>query len=151
MHWAVGLLLVALLGRALAQESPSAPVDLTGEDAARAYDEVIVRFNTNTQEFSSWEAFKTAVFSKVLPGTLGRCYESTGSAMQPVHVTMVSFPRETDGDWQKTSGNGWRREKADRTFIEYRVNKKAGVLLWIEGAKPKFFFAQTRKICEFPL
>jgi len=151
MQWVVGLLLVILLGHAMAQEDSAAIEDPVVQEAARAYDEAIVRFNTSIKNFASWEAFKAEVFTRVLPGTRGKCYESTGSTMQPVQVTIVPLHREEDGGWQKTSDKGWRQHKQDRTFVEYRVNDKAGVLSRVEGIKPRFFFAQTSRICEFPL
>jgi hypothetical protein len=147
----VGLVLVVCLGRALAQEDANIREEPGAQEAARAYDEAIVRFNTNIKNFSSWAAFKAEVFARVLPGTIGKCYESTGNAMQPVQVTTIPLPREEDAGWQKTSDKGWRQYKEDRTFVEYRVNDKAGVLLRVEGVKPRFFFSYTRRICEFPL
>jgi hypothetical protein len=61
------------------------------------------------------------------------------------------FHQTLDGTWEKTSDNGWRKRNKDRTFIEYRYNQEASMLLWIEGVNPRFFFASTRRLCEFPL
>jgi hypothetical protein len=150
MRWVVGLLLLVSIGRALAQETPVVNDELK-EQALAAYNQVITRFNTHIKKFSSWDAFKTEVFPMVSPDTVGNCYELTGDAMHPVEFTMVKFQRVEGGEWQKTSGKGWRQKKKDRTFIEYRFNQKADVLIRIEGVKPRFFFAHTKKICEFPL
>jgi hypothetical protein len=152
MHWVIELLLVALLGSALAQEDTSTMEErLEPPDATHAYDETILRFNSNAKAFASWDAFQAEVLSKIAPDTMGRCYALTGRVMQPVRVTRIALSREAETGWQQTPGHGWRHEQADRTFIEYRVNEKAGVLLRLEGVKPRFFFAQTRQVCEFPL
>jgi hypothetical protein len=71
--------------------------------------------------------------------------------MRPVDVTQVHFHWKPDGEWKRTSGQGWRQYQQDHTFIEYRLNDKADVLLQAEGTKPWFFFAHIQKICEFPL
>jgi hypothetical protein len=63
----------------------------------------------------------------------------------------VEFTGMESGRWEKTSGKGWRLLRKDRTFTEYRVNLKADLLLRIEGVKPRFFFASTKRICEFYL
>jgi hypothetical protein len=69
-----------------------------------------------------------------------------------VSVTMEPLPRVDEKiEWQKTAGKGWQQTQTDRTFIEYRYNEKARVLLWVEGVNPRFFFAYTRKMCELPL
>ena len=153
MRWMAGLVLVGLLNQALAQsESPTANQEQAEQNATQAYDQAIVRFNTAIKDFASWEAFKAEIFAKVVSGTLGRCYALTGSAMQPVQITTVRFDSVADGGWQETSERGWRRySQADRTIVEYRVNEQAGILLRMESIKPKFFFAHTQKICEFPL
>jgi hypothetical protein len=153
MQWLAGLVLVALFNQALAQsESPTANREHAEHNATQVYDQAIVRFNTAIKDFPSWEAFKAEVFAKVVSGTMGRCYALTGNAMQPVQITAVRFDSVEDSDWQETPEKGWRRyEKAKRQLVEYRVNKQAGILLRMESIKPKFFFAYTQKICEFPL
>src|SRR5215831_2706842 len=149
MWWMVGLILMELLGRALAQDSRGSTEEMEVENAKRAADWAIVRFNTDIQDFPSWEAFKTVVLSQVVSGTLGTCYEYSGGTVQ---ITKTPLPREdTAAVWQKTPGNGWQQVRQDRTVIEYRVNTKAGLLLWSEGVKPRFFFAYTRQMCEVPL
>jgi hypothetical protein len=148
MRWLVGVLLLVSLGRALAQETPASTEELEKQYALEAYQQVTVRFNTNIKEFATWEAFKAEVLSLMTPDTMGRCYALTGDTVQ---VTTVRFPGMEDNGWRKTSGNGWRWNKKDRTFIEYRINTKAGVLLRAEGAKTMFFITQTKKICEYPL
>lgn len=149
MWWMVGLVLMGLLGRALAQESPVGDEQMEAENARRSSDWAIVRFNTDIKDFPSWEAFKTAVLSQVVPGTLATCYAYSGGT---VHVTMEPLPREEkDTGWLKTPGKGWQQLTKGRTFLEYRLNEKAGVLFWIEGVNPRFFFALTRKMCEVPL
>jgi hypothetical protein len=52
---------------------------------------------------------------------------------------------------KRTPGDGWRNFRKDRTFVEYRFNQKSNVLLRLEGVKPRFFFASTKRICEFQL
>ena len=153
MRWMAGLVLVAWLGQALAQpENPTGTEEMPEQNATRVYDQAIVRFNTAIKDFASWEAFKAEILAKVVPGAMGRCYVLTGSAMQPVQITTVRFDGVEDGGWQKTSEKGWRRySKEERTVVEYRVNEQAGVLLRMEGVKPKFFLAHTHKLCEFPL
>lgn len=149
LWWMVGLVLIGLLSRALAQDTPEGSEHMEAEEASRSYDWAIVRFNTDIKDFPSWEAFETAVLAQVVPGTLATCYASSGGT---VHVTMEPLPREEkETGWQKTAGKGWQQFTKGRTFIEYRVNEKAGVLLWIEGVNPRFFFAYTRKMCEVSL
>jgi hypothetical protein len=150
MQWVIGLFLVALLSRAQAQETSDPTQELETEYAERTYEQVIVKFNTDIQDFASWQAFKTEVLARMSPGTMGRCYERTASPMQPVQITRVPMQRVEDGGWEETSGHGWRR-KVDNTFTEYRFNAKAGVLLRAEGVKTWFFPPQTKKMCEFPL
>jgi hypothetical protein len=151
MQWAVGLLLITMLGRALAQETPSSNKELEREYVDNAYDQAVVKFNTDIKGFPSWEAFKTAVLPRISPETMGRCYERTGKAMTPTQITRVPFPGMQEDHWRQTSGNGWRTYREDGTFIEYRVNEAARLLLRIEGIKVWFFPVQTRQICEFPL
>jgi hypothetical protein len=152
MHWVIGLCLVVLLGRVQAQETSDPTRELETEYAESAYEQAIVKFNTDIKDFPSWQAFKTEVLSKVLPNTVGRCYERTTSPMQPVQITRVPWQSVEGEGWEETSGNGWRQNsKAGKTFIEYRFNVKAGVLLRAEGVKTWFLPPQTRKMCEFPL
>lgn len=153
MRWIVGVLLcLALsLGKAQAQETAAPNQALEAENAARAYDQAIARFNTGLKDFPSWQAFTALVLPSMAPGTLGKCYEYTGGATQSVLVTIMPWRPLEDGHWQKTTGGGWQQVRDDRTFIEYRVNEKVGVLLRMEGVKPRFFFAPSPKICEFPL
>ena len=149
LWWMVGLVLIGLLSRALAQESPAGSEQMEAEEARRSSDWAIVRFNTNIKDFPSWEAFKTAVLAQVVPGTLGTCYAYSGGTVQ---ITMEPLPgEEKDTGWQKTTGKGWQQFTKGRRFIEYRLNEKAGVLFWIEGVNPRFFFAYTRKMCELSL
>jgi hypothetical protein len=150
MRWLVGVLLLVSFGRALAQETPTSTEELQKQYTLDAYERVTVMFNTNIKDFASWAAFKAEVLSQVSPDTRGRCYALTGDAVQ---ITTVRFPGMEDNGWRKTSGKGWRWNKKDRTFIEYRLNTKAGVLLRAEGVKSSFLFTitRTKKICEFPL
>ena len=74
MWWMVGLVFMALLGRALAQDSRGSTEQLEVENAKRAADWAIVRFNTEIQDYPSWKVFKITVLSQVAPGTLGTCY-----------------------------------------------------------------------------
>ena len=149
MGWMIGLLLMGMLGRALAQDSQAGNEQMEIENARRSSDLAIVRFNTDIKDFPSWEIFEAVLLAQVVPGTLGTCYTYQGGA---VHVTMEPLPRtEKDTGWQKTAGKGWQQTQTDRTSSEYRINEKAGILLWIEGVNPRFFFASTRKMCELPL
>ena len=149
MWWMVGLLLMVVFGRALAQDSPGESVQIEVENARRASDQAIVRFNTDIEDFPSWELFEAVVLAQVTPGMLGTCYTYQGGT---VRITMEPLPRvDKEIGWQKTAGKGWQQTQTDRTFIEYRYNEKAGVLLWIEGVNPRFFFTYTRKMCELPL
>jgi len=68
--------------------------------------------------------------------------------METMAVAFEGFEGE---GWQKTSGKGWRLSRPDRTFAEYRINQKTDLLMRIEGFKPRFFFAITKRICEFRL
>jgi hypothetical protein len=149
MWWIVCLVLLGGLGRALAQDTPAGSEMMEADEARRASDQAIVRFNTNIQAFPTWEKFAAAVLGQVVPGTRGTCYTYEGGTVQ---VTMEPVPL-ADGatGWRKTSGDGWLLVRPDRTFIEYRLNAGAGILLWREGAKPAWFFASTRKMCEVPL
>jgi hypothetical protein len=144
----VGYLLLLSCSFALAQEG-----DVIVEESStpNAYDQALLRFNTNIKSYPSWEAFKTAVLSKFLPGTPGTCYELTGGSFNSMETMTVEFAGLRGEGWQKTSGKGWRLSRKNRTFIEYRVNPKAGMLSRIEGVKPRFFFARTKRICEFQL
>jgi hypothetical protein len=143
----IGGLLLASFGDVMAQEGE--PVQVPVPEST--YDQAVLRFNSNIQEFDSWEAFKAEVLSKVALGRDGKCYELTGRMFEPVAITQVQFQGIEGDNWKKASGHGWRQIRKDRTFIEYRLNKKAQVLLRAEGVKPTFFFAHTKKICEFPL
>jgi hypothetical protein len=151
MQWTVGLLLVVMCGRALAQETPASREEMEAPSIDSAYDQAIVKFNTDIKNFPSWEAFRTEVLARMAPGTMGRCYERTSSSMNPTQITSVPFQRVEEDGWQKTSGKGWRKSREDRTFIEYRVNASARRLLRIEGVKVWLLGVQTHKICEFPL
>lgn len=144
----IGGLLLASLGDVRAQDSEEA-VQMPVADSA--YDQAVLRFNSHIQAFDSWEAFKAEVLSKIALGKDGKCYELTGRMFDPVEITQVKFQGIEGTDWNETSSHGWRQSKKDRTFTEYRINKKARVLLRAEGVKPRFFFASTKKICEFPL
>jgi hypothetical protein len=150
MRWVIILVLLSTVAPAWAQEAPVMN-DEQAREAVEAYERVIRRFNTHTESFKSWNAFKTAVISQLPPGVTGNCYEQTSGSMQGVTVTRVKFqPVESDG-WKATSGNGWRRLDSDRNFVEYRFNPEAGVVLRVEGVKPRFFFSYTKRICEFPI
>jgi hypothetical protein len=144
----IGLTLLASFGDVVAQESEGYGAEPVADSA---YDRAILRFNSNIKAFGSWESFKAEVVSKVAPGTSGECYEWTGNMFEPVAITQVKFQGIEDQGWKEASGHGWRQSKKDRTFIEYRINEKKQVLLRAEGVKPRFFFARTKKICEFPL
>jgi hypothetical protein len=149
MWWIVVLVLIGVLGSALAQESPGDSEQMEVENARRASDQAIVRFNTNIADFPSWELFEAVVLAQVAPGMMGTCYVYQGGT---VRVTMEPLPRTAKATgWQKTAGKGWQQTQTDRTFIEYRYNEKVGVLLWVEGVNPRFFFAYTSKMCELPL
>lgn len=150
MRWVMIIFLLSVVELAWAQETP-VENDEQAREAVAAYDQVIRRFNTHTESFTSWKAFKEAVFSRIAAGVTGNCYTQTSGSMQRVTVTRVQFQPAKGDDWRKTSGHGWRRAGPDRTFVEYRFNQKAGVLLRIEGVKPRFFFSYTKRICEFPL
>jgi hypothetical protein len=135
-----------LLGSlALAQESEEAPQP----EMPRAYDQALLRFNTHIQSYPSWEAFKAEALAKVPPGTPGTCYELTSASYHEMEARGVEFEGFEGDGWQQTSGQGWRLSRPDRTFTEYRINQKAGLLMRIEGYKPRFFFAITKRICEF--
>ena len=143
----VGCLLLLLGGLARAQEGEI----IEPPRIPRAYDQALLRFNNNIESYPSWEAFETAVLAKVPLGTPGTCYELTGGSYHSMETMEVEFTgMESDG-WEKTSGKGWRLLRKDRTFTEYRLNLKADLLLRIEGVKPRFFFASTKRICEFHL
>jgi hypothetical protein len=151
MQWMVALLLLASFGRALASETPVSTDELERSDTTRAYEQAVRRFNTNIKTFASWDDFKAEVFLRLPPEASGSCYESTGSPMNPVKITQTTFQSPEDNDWQATSGKGWRQYKEDRTFVEYRLNEKTNTLLRVDGVKPRFFFAITKRLCEFPL
>ncbi len=143
----VGCLLFLLHGVAWAQEG-----DIIDEpQTPTAYDQALLRFNNNIQSYPSWEAFKTEVLAKVPLGTPGMCYELTGGSYHSMATMDVEFAGMENDHWKETSGKDWRLLRKDRTFTEYRLNLKAGVLMRIEGVKPRFFFARTKRICEFHL
>ena len=144
----IGWFLLTAFGEVGAQEGEGDEVAPVPDSA---YDRAILRFNSNIRTFDSWEMFKAEVLSKLAPGASGECYELTGRMIDPVEVTQVNFQGIEGKGWKKASGHGWRQSKKDRTFIEYRINERAQVLLRAEGVKPRFFFARTKKICEFPL
>ena len=153
MRWPVwcmifGWLLLASFGEVVAQEEGRAEEEPVADSA---YDQAVLKFNSDIKAFDSWEAFKAEVLSKVARGTSGECYELTGRMIDPVTITQVRFQGLESNGWKKASGHGWRQRRKDRTFIEYRINEKARVLLRVEGVKPRFFFARTKRICEFPL
>jgi hypothetical protein len=140
---------MGVFGGALARDNAGGSEQMEVENARRASDQAIVKFNTDIEDFPSWELFEAAVLAQVTPGMLGTCYAYQGGM---VSVTMEPLPRVDEKiEWQKTAGKGWQQTQTDRTFIEYRYNEKARVLLWVEGVNPRFFFAYTRKMCELPL
>jgi hypothetical protein len=143
----VGCLFFLLYGFALAQEGDI----LDTPQTPTAYDQALLRFNNHIQSYPSWEAFKTEVLAKVPLGTPGTCYELTGGSYYSMATMDVEFAGMENDHWEETSGKGWRLLRKDRTFTEYRLNLKAGVLMRIEGVKPRFFFASTKRICEFHL
>jgi hypothetical protein len=143
----VGCLFLLSCGLAWAQEGEVVEQPRT----PRAYDQALLRFNNNIESYPSWEAFKTAVLTKVPLGATGTCYALTGGSFNSMETINVEFQGMESDRWQETSGKGWRLLRKDRTFTEYRLNLKAGLLLRIEGVKPRFFFANTQRICEFPL
>ena len=51
---------------------------MEAENAQRASDQAIVRFNTDIKSFPSWELFEAAVLAQVTPGMLGTCYTYQG-------------------------------------------------------------------------
>jgi hypothetical protein len=117
--------------------------------AASASDWAIVTFNTDIEDFPSWEAFATAVLAQVVPGTRGTCYAYSEGT---VHVTREPLPGgDQASGWQKTGGKGWQQVTHGRRFIAYRCNATAQVLLWVEGVNPRWCFAHIRKMCEVPL
>ena len=144
----VGCFVLLICRFALAQESGES---LVQPRTPRAYDQALLRFNTNIQSYPSWEAFKAEVLTKVPPGRPGTCYELTAGSYHEMETMAVVFEGFEGDGWQKTSGKGWRLSRQDRTFTEYRINRKAGLLARIEGFKPRFFFAITKRICEFQL
>jgi hypothetical protein len=150
MRWLTLLLVLCAIELAWAEETPVLNDELL-QEAVEGYERTIRRFNTHTERFRSWNAFKRAVLSRLPPGSIGNCYAQRSGSMQGVSVTRVKFQPVADGGWQQTQGHGWRKTGPKRTFVEYRFNQKAGVLLRIEGVKPRFFFARTTRICEFPL
>jgi hypothetical protein len=147
MRWLVCVFIVTWLSPAFGQEGDAEREQYTAD----VYDQAVVRFNNNIKVFPTWEAFKTAIQARVPVDRLGTCYELTWDRLQPVKTTRARFQGLENDQWEKTSGGGWRQLKDDRTFTEYRVNEKAGVLLRREGVKPRFFFMHTLRICEFPL
>ena len=151
MRWVLGLLVVVMVGHALAQETPVTNDDFDRRYGANAYDQAVIRFNTHIQDFSSWKVFESEVLSQIPPETAGTCYALSGGSLKPVDVSKVRFHNIIGTSWKKTTGKGWRLLRDDRTFVEYRVNTKDHMLVRMEGTKPFLFFAQTRKICEFPL
>ncbi len=148
MYVIFGCLLLMPLGLVLADEDEDAAQQ---PETAEAYDQALLRFNTNIKSYPSWEAFQTEVLAKVPPGTVGVCYELTGASFNPMETAKVKFEGLAGNGWKKTSGKGWRLARKDRTFVEYRVNPKVGLLTRIEGFKPRFFFASTKRICEFQM
>jgi hypothetical protein len=152
MRWLVGIVFLASLGHALADDQGIGSLEeWETNQAVKAYDRVTIRFNTHIKAFSSWDAFKAEVLSRVPAGTSGSCYASTGDWSAPIEVMKGKRLEVEDTGWQQTSGQGWRRYKTKRAFIEYRVNTKADVLLRAEGVKSGFFFTHIQRICEFPL
>ena len=151
MRWVILLLVLSSIELAWADEDNVPMLDEKAQAAVAAYEQAIRRFNTHTKPFTSWAAFKAEVFSRLPSGLAGTCYEQMRGSMRGIKRTMVKFQPVVDEGWQKTRGSGWRKNGPDRTFVEYRFNQKAKVLLRAEGVNPRFFFAWTRRICEFPL
>ena len=150
MRWLAILIVLCATGIAWAQEDAPVQIEEPSQEV-KAYEQAIRRFNTNTASFDTWADFKTVVLSRLSPGAAGTCYAQARGSMQTVTVTRVKFQPVDDEGWQQTHGHGWRKMGAKRTFVEYRFNRKVGVLLRIEGVKPRFFFARTERICEFSL
>ena len=149
MRWIVGLLLMVLVSHVFADEGevPVAPLPQT------SYDRMTLKFNTHIKEFPTWDAFKEEVAPVVPLGSPGTCYALTGKTMEPVAMTQVTFRWVEGSAWTRTTGHGWRLRVPDGSFLEYRLNTKANVLLQAESVRSGFifFFMVTKKICEYPL
>ncbi len=148
MRGVIVLLILVSLSPAMADETT---VDDPEPAGNKAYEQVLIKFNTNIKKYSSWKEFHAATFPLMSKEPVGTCFTLTGDAMKPVENTKAQFQMVDDKGWKKTSGNGWRKLNKDRTFVELRVNQKSKVLVRVEGVKPRFFFAHTKRICEFPL
>ncbi len=125
--------------------------ELQEPETPDAYDRALLRFNNNIKSYPTFEAFKTDVLGKIRPGAPGTCYELTGGLFHPLDVVKVMFEGLDGEGWYKTTGKGWRLDREDRKFTEYRVNQKVGMLSRIEGVQPRFFFGGTKRIWEFRL
>ena len=148
MWWIVGLLLMGVFGRALAQDNPAGSEQMEAENARRASDQAIVKFNTDIDDFPSWELFEAVVLAQVTPGLLGTCYTYQGYGVR--HHGPIAEGRKGD----QVAEDGWQRMAADahRSHV-YRVSvqRKSGGLIMGRRCQPTFFFAYNRKMCELPL
>ena len=124
MRWIVGLLLMGVFGRALAQDNPGGSEQREAENARRTSDQAIVKFNTDIADFPSWELFEAAVLAQVTPGLLGTCYTYQGGT---VHVIMDPLPRaEKVTMWQKTAGKDGSRHIQIARLSSIGTTKKRG-------------------------
>ena len=55
---------MGVFGRALAQDNPAGSEQMEAENARRASDQAIVKFNTDIDDFPSWELFEAVVLAR---------------------------------------------------------------------------------------
>ena len=91
MRWIVGLLLMGVFGRALAQDNPGGSEQREAENARRTSDQAIVKFNTDIADFPSWELFEAVVLAQVTPGLLGTCYTYQGGTVHVIQLRRIQW------------------------------------------------------------
>jgi hypothetical protein len=96
MQWAVGLLLVVMFGRALAQETPASTEELEAQYAESAYDQAIVKFNTDIKDFPHGRRSDGGI-SQDCAGHHGEMLRAHCQFDESYQVTSVPFQRRRGG------------------------------------------------------
>jgi len=133
----VGLLLMEMFGRTLAQDTPAGSEQLETEEARRSSDQAIVRFNTHIEDFLSWELFEAVVLARVTPDMMGSMLYVSGG-YGACHYGIIA----QDGEGHLVAEDGWQRmaADADRSHL-YRVSvqRKRGGLIMDRRCQPAVF------------
>jgi hypothetical protein len=115
---------MGVFGRALAQDNPGGSEQMEAENARRASDQAIVKFNIDIDDFPSWELFEAVLLAQVTPGLLGTCYTYQGGRCTSPWTHCPGQKRRLDGR-RRLAKDGSRRTKIAR-LSSIGTTKKQG-------------------------